>query len=72
MAGKRDSEAPGMLVADIKDPVTGLPWGQMMINAKQFSTGSVGFYAQGKLQNPNNPDARYQSSAQLVLIGSKG
>jgi len=69
---KRDSEAPRMLIADVKDPSTGEYWGQLSINAKEFSTGSVGFYAQGKLQNPNNPEARYQTSAQLVLIGSKG
>jgi hypothetical protein len=36
--------------------------------AKEFSTGSKGFYATGKLTHEGD---RYQANAQAVLIGSK-
>jgi hypothetical protein len=42
-----------------------------VINPKNFSTGSVGFFNQGKLCNPANPEARYQCSVTFTLIGSK-
>jgi hypothetical protein len=68
---KTDGKAPANLVAEIKDPTTGEVWGQITLKSKLFATGSKGFYANGKLANPQNADARYQCNLQLILIGSK-
>ena len=38
---------------------------------KDFSTGSKGFFFNGKFTDPNNPDHRYTVSAPIILIGSK-
>jgi hypothetical protein len=42
--------------------------GRLMINGKRFSSGSVGFYGNTKLEIG---DKRYQTQVQLVEIGSK-
>jgi hypothetical protein len=39
--------------------------------AKNFSTGSKGFYLSGKFTDPDNPNDRYQVSCNIILIGSK-
>jgi hypothetical protein len=41
---------------------------KFVVNAKTFSTGSKGFYGNGKVQIG---DKQYQVQAQLVEIGSK-
>jgi hypothetical protein len=68
---KVDGKAPGKLVIEIKDPASGQLWGQLTLQSKQFATGSKGFYAAGKLANPENAEARYQCNLQMILIGSK-
>ena len=45
-------------------------WGDIQALPKDFSSGSKGFYANGKLVNPES-GARYQVSCSIVLIGSK-
>jgi hypothetical protein len=42
----------------------------MVASAKEFKTGSVGFYANGKVTNPKS-GARYQVGMNVILIGSK-
>lgn len=42
--------------------------GRLGINGKRFSSGSVGFYGNTKLEIG---DKRYQTQVQLVEIGSK-
>jgi hypothetical protein len=69
--GNRDSKAPGILVAQIVDPMTDQIWGTLDLVPREFKSGSVGFYGAGKVRNPNNPTSRYQSNTQAVLIGSK-
>lgn len=44
-------------------------FGELTADAKEFSTGSKGFFVSGKLTNPKS-GARYQVSANIVLIGS--
>ena len=66
----RDEKAPGALQVIIQDN-NGKEWGRIFANAKQFSSGSVGFYGNGKMQNPENPLARYQCCLTFTLIGSK-
>ena len=68
---KTDASAPARLVVEIKDPATGQLWGELTLQSKQFATGSKGFFAAGKLANPDNPGARYQCNYQMILIGSK-
>jgi hypothetical protein len=73
MAGKngyRDAEAPGSLQVAVLDG-EGREWGRIYAAPKQFSTGSAGFYASGKVVNPANPEARYQGGITFTLIGSK-
>ncbi len=43
--------------------------GILLLNEKQFSTGSRGFYGQGKIELVGGK--RYQSQCQMVEIGSK-
>ena len=66
---KRDPKAPKFLELTIKDS-DGKVWSTLYAHAKDFSTGSVGFYASEKLTNPESGE-RYQSSMNFTLIGSK-
>ena len=68
--GKRDASAPNTVIATITDG-NGKTWGTVALDAKQFSTGSVGFYGNGKVMNPANPEAKYQVGFTLTLVGSK-
>ncbi len=68
--GFRDENAPNCLTAEVRDS-TGTLWGLITLDAKNFSTGSVGFYGNGKLTNPANPLARYQAGFTCTLVGSK-
>jgi hypothetical protein len=71
IVSKVDEQAPAGLMVEIKDPTGGQIWGLLALQPKQFSTGSKGFYATAKLSNPQSPEARYQCSLQMILIGSK-
>jgi hypothetical protein len=70
MAGKRDEQAPKVIVLKITGP-NGESWGELVAAAKEFKTGSVGFYASGKIVNPANPEATYQVGCNITLVGSK-
>jgi hypothetical protein len=69
-AGFRDEKKPKFLEVTVKDD-NGREWGKFMAMPKDFSTGSVGYYAGEKIKNPENPEARYQVGLNLTLIGSK-
>jgi hypothetical protein len=66
---KRDDKAPKFLEVTIKDS-TGKVWSTVFAQAKDFSTGSVGYYASEKAVNPESAE-RYQCSLSFTLIGSK-
>ena len=66
---KRDQKAPKFLEITIKDS-EGKVWSTLFAHTKDFSTGSVGFFASDKLINPESAE-RYQSSLSFTLIGSK-
>lgn len=66
----QDEQAPKSLVIEIKDPSTGKVWGMFAAEEKTFSSGSVGFYANGKVVNPVS-GKKYQLSMPLTLVGSK-
>ena len=66
---KRDPKAPKFLEITIKDS-EGKVWSTLYAHAKDFSTGSVGFFASDKLTNPDSAE-RYQTSMSFTLIGSK-
>lgn len=68
--GIRDDKAPKALQIIIQAE-DGKEWGRLLAAPKYFSTGSVGFYASGKVVNPDNPECRYQSGLTFTLIGSK-
>jgi hypothetical protein len=71
MAGKtKDNDAPPSLTIEIKTS-DGKSWGTVIAGAKEFKTGSVGYYAGDKITNPKS-GARYQLSLNIILIGSKG
>jgi hypothetical protein len=67
---KVDTDAPASLILEFKTP-SGEVWGTITADAKTFSTGSVGFYANGKIKNPKN-GFPYQVGTNVILIGSKG
>ena len=66
---KRDPKAPKFLEITIKDS-DGKVWNTIYAHGKDFSTGSVGFFASEKLVNPESAE-RYQTSMSFTLIGSK-
>jgi hypothetical protein len=66
---KRDPKAPKFLEITIKDN-EGKVWATMYAHTKDFSTGSVGFYASDKVTNPESAE-RYQTGLSFTLIGSK-
>ena len=66
---KKDSHAPVSLTVEIKSP-DGRVWGVLHATAKHFSSGSVGFYANGKIENPDSQE-KYQVGANITLVGSK-
>ena len=67
---KRDVAAPQALILEIKTS-DGQVWGTITAGAKEFKTGSVGFYAGEKVTNPKSGE-RYQVGVNIILIGSKG
>lgn len=64
----KDSDAPPSLLITVS--CGGEQWGQIIAEGKNFATGSVGFYANGKVVNPKTM-AKYQLGANIILIGSK-
>ena len=66
----RDNKVPNALTIIIADG-SGNVWGTVYATAKEFSTGSVGFYASGKVVNPSNPECKYQVGTNVILVGSK-
>ncbi|MDR2658736.1 MAG: hypothetical protein LBC27_01935 [Spirochaetaceae bacterium] len=66
---KRDAKAPRFLEITIKDS-EGKVWATTIAPAKDFSTGSVGYYSSEKITNPESAE-RYQCSLSFTLIGSK-
>jgi hypothetical protein len=66
---KRDPKAPRFLEITIKDS-EGKVWSAIYAQNKDFSTGSVGYYASEKATNPESGE-RYQCSLSFTLIGSK-
>ncbi|MDR2245907.1 MAG: hypothetical protein LBE17_04410 [Treponema sp.] len=66
---KRDAKAPKFLELTVKDS-NGKVWSTLYAQAKDFSTGSVGFFASDKVVNPESAE-RYQCSLSCTLIGSK-
>jgi hypothetical protein len=68
--GFRDDKSPGALTLVFMD-ANNKEWGRMYATPKEFSTGSVGFNASGKIINPDNPAAKYQVGANITLVNSK-
>jgi len=66
---KTDPDAPKFLELTITDP-SGAVWGKVIAQEKRFSSGSVGFYCNGKIENPGSHE-RYQAGLNITLIGSK-
>jgi hypothetical protein len=66
---KRDQNAPKFLEITIKDN-DGKVWSTIYAHSKEFSTGSIGYFASEKIINPGSAE-RYQSSLTFTLIGSK-
>jgi hypothetical protein len=66
---KRDPQAPKFLEIVIKGS-DGKVWTTAYAQAKEFSTGSVGYYASDKATNPESGE-RYQCGLSFTLIGSK-
>ena len=64
-------------MAEIKPTITvkfiidGNEVGSILLNAKDFKTGSTGYYGQGKINLKDDAVKGYQAQVQLVKIGSK-
>lgn len=66
---KKDNDAPPTLIIEFKT-TSGEVWGSLTAESREFKTGSVGFYANGKVKNPKN-GLPYQVGTNIILIGSK-
>ena len=62
-------DGPAAIILEFKTS-TGEVWGQITAPSKEFSTGSLGYYANGKVIDPKT-GARYQVGCNIILIGSK-
>lgn len=62
-------DGPHTVVLEVRTQ-TGEVWGQILAPAKEFKTGSSGYYANGKLIDPKT-GSRYQVGCNIILIGSK-
>ena len=69
MVKKVDADAPPALIIEFKT-ASGEVWGTLTAEAREFKTGSVGYYANGKVKNPKN-GSPYQVGTNIILIGSK-
>ena len=69
MARKVDNDSPPMLVIEFRTE-SGEVWGSLRAEAREFKTGSLGFYANGKIKNPKN-GLPYQVGTNVILVGSK-
>ncbi|MCL4505739.1 MAG: hypothetical protein M1434_12280 [Chloroflexi bacterium] len=64
-------------MAEVKPTITvkflidGKEVGTLLLTAKDFKTGSTGFYGQGKVSLDDDAAKGYQAQVQLVKIGSK-
>ena len=64
-------------MAEIKPTITvkflidGNEVGTILLNAKDFKTGSTGFFGQGKISLGDEAAKGYQVQVQMVKIGSK-
>jgi hypothetical protein len=67
---KIDKDAPESLEVQIKDPKTGKILFSGIMSNKHFKTGSVGYFAGGKIANETSGE-RYQFGCNITLIGSK-
>ncbi len=66
---KTDPKAPKFLELSITGP-DGAIWGKVIAQEKIFASGSVGYYANSKIENPESHE-RYQTGFNITLIGSK-
>ena len=66
----RDDKAPKYLKITVEND-EGKEFKTLIAVPKNFSSGSVGFYAGDKMENPDNPLCRYQVGINITLIGSK-
>jgi len=67
---KVDEKAPELLEIVLFNKTTGDIMFKEVVAQKHFSTGSVGYYCNGKMVNPESGE-RYQISCNITLIGSK-
>jgi hypothetical protein len=64
-------------MADIQPTITvkflidGNEVGAILLTAKDFKTGSTGFFGQGKVSLGDDAEKGYQVQVQMVKIGSK-
>lgn len=70
MTKKVDTDAPAALIIEFKS-ASGEVWAALTAEAREFKTGSTGYYANGKIKNPKNGSV-YQVGTNVILVGSKG
>lgn len=64
-------------MSDVKPTITvkflidGQEVGMLLLSPKDFSTGSTGYFASGKVTLGDEAEKGYQAQVQMVRIGSK-
>jgi hypothetical protein len=69
ISGKRDKKAPVSLNIEIKDD-DGRIWGTVTAKTRCFFSGSIGFHARGRVENPASNEL-YRVGGNIILIGSR-
>jgi hypothetical protein len=67
--GKRDIKAPMSLNIEIKDN-DGRIWGTVTAKTRCFFSGSIGFHANGRIENPASNEL-YRVGGNIILMGSR-
>lgn len=66
---KRDAKAPVSLNIEIKDD-NGRIWGTVTAKTRLYFSGSFGFHARGRIENPESNEL-YRVGGNIILIGSR-
>ncbi len=61
----------GPIIVKVKFYVNDREVGMLLLSPKEFSTGSVGYFANSKISLGDDAQKGYQAQVQLVKIGNK-
>lgn len=70
-SSERIAESAAAPIIAVKSLVNNQEVAMLTLGPKRFSTGSIGYFANGKISLGDDAEKGYQAQVQLVRIGSK-